>query len=74
MSMPKAAIESLIDLVENRLSTIEIADRDDVREVMNLRLALKFLSGVMAGNSTTTMSSEPVRRRGRRPKLLVAMH
>ena len=74
MSMPKAAIESLIDLVENRLSTIEIADRDDVREVMNLRMALKFLGGVLAGDGATTMSAEPVRRRGRRPKLLVAMH
>jgi hypothetical protein len=43
MSLSRRSLETLIDLVENKLSCVEIFDRDDQREVVNLEHCLKEL-------------------------------
>ena len=46
MSLSRRSLETLIDLVENKLSCVEIFDRDDQREVVNLEHCLKELKGL----------------------------
>lgn len=47
MSLSKRAIETLIDLVENKLSCIEVIDREDARELASLELAKRQLLALM---------------------------
>ena len=43
MSFAKKSIETLIDLVENKLSCIQIIDRDDAKELAILEQCLREL-------------------------------
>lgn len=48
MSLSKRTLETLIDLVEIKLSCIEIYDRDDARELANLERCLGELHALLA--------------------------
>jgi hypothetical protein len=48
MSLSRRSIQTLIDLVENKLSNIQVVDREDSREVAILEAARRELS-LMAG-------------------------
>ncbi len=43
MSFAKKSIETMIDLVENKLSCIQVIDRDDARELAILEQCLREL-------------------------------
>ena len=47
MPLSKRAIETLIDLVENKLSCIEVIDREDARELASLELARRQLQALL---------------------------
>jgi hypothetical protein len=47
MSVSKRTLETLIDLVEIKLSCMEIFDRDDAREQAALELARRELQGLL---------------------------
>ncbi len=72
MTLTKASVETLIDLVENKLSCMEVWDRDDRREANKLQSCLEELQGIdkkPSGDSDDLSDSASLRRRrGRRPK------
>ena len=45
MALSKESIDALSDLIENRLSTMHIGDRDDLRERIALEQVLTELRG-----------------------------
>ena len=47
MSLSKRTVETLIDLVEIKLSCMEVFDREDAREQAALELAVKELSSLL---------------------------
>ena len=49
MQLSKQSVETLVDLVENKLSTIEIWDRADKREVNMLKKCLRELTATAGG-------------------------
>jgi len=67
MSLSERSLETLIDLIENKLSCLEVYDRDDARELANLEQCLKELRA-LAGldDDTQTIVAFKQRRRGRR--------
>lgn len=76
MQLSKQSVETLVDLVENKLSTMEIWDRADKREVNMLRKCLRELTAQPAGKSGMNGATgqnggaDGARRRGRPPKHL----
>ncbi len=75
MHLSRQSFETLIDLIENKLSTMEIWDRDDRREVQLLKRCLSELQGGLAStapNGAVVGFPESGRRRGRRPKTQLA--
>ncbi len=49
MTMSKRALETMIDLVEIKMSCLEVVDREDAREMANLQQCLAELQ--ILGNS-----------------------
>lgn len=71
MHMSKQALDTLIDLVENKLSCMDVWDREDRREHMLLQRSLRELQ-VMRGSeqgAKVDLVAAEASRRGRRPKL-----
>ncbi len=68
MSLSKRSLETLLDLVEIRLSCVEIWDRDDAREVKVLQAARKELLGLDGRSATEDMPAMDMPRRRGRPK------
>ena len=66
MTLSKQSIENLLDLVEIKLSCIEVIDREDARELKQLRACRDELLGIQA--------SLAVRRRSRARADVVALH
>lgn len=66
MTLSKQSIESLLDLVEIKLSCIEVIDREDARELKQLRTCRDELLGMQA--------SMHARRRARGRGTVVALH
>lgn len=66
MTLSKQSIESLLDLVEIKLSCIEVIDREDAREVKLLRACREELLGLQA--------AQHARRRPRARGSVVALH
>ena len=61
-------IETLNDLIENRLACMGVSDQDDLREKMNLQRALTELQGnFMPAGVLQGFADAP--RRGRRRKI-----
>lgn len=66
MTLSKRSVETLVDLVEIKLSTIQVFDREDAREVAILERALNELTASNGGGDGTAGPG----RRGRRPKMM----
>lgn len=62
MSLSKRSLETLLDLVEIKLSCMEVWDRDDRRELQSLELARNELRGL---SSSDELAAVTPRRRGR---------
>jgi hypothetical protein len=78
MQLSKQSLEMLTDLVENKLSCMEIWDREDRREVAILQRCLRELQGIAGegvpkGAVAAAFAGEG-RRRGRRPKIQQLAH
>ena len=70
MSLSRASVETLIDLVEIKLSCVEVYDRDDSRELVNLQRCkeeLLDLVGLAQKAPADLIAMPKGRRRGRRP-------
>ena len=52
MTMTQRSLETLIDLVEIKLSCLEVYDKDDARELAKLEVCLKELN-TLAGRETS---------------------
>jgi hypothetical protein len=70
MSLSKRCVETLIDLVEIKLSCLEITDREDQRERELLIRCVQELNCEARGEDGGMSSLSAPRRRGRRPKHL----
>jgi hypothetical protein len=72
MALSKRSIETLLDLVEIKLSCLQVFDRDDARELAALETARKKLQAV-AGmpKPGDVVAFEPSRGRGRRQRIAV---
>lgn len=51
MSLSKRSIETLLDLVEIKLSCIEVFDREDARELASLEVARRQLQALLPQTS-----------------------
>lgn len=58
MSLSKQSITNLLDLVEIKISCLQVLDREDAREMKHLELCRSELQGMQSGVM-------PSRRRGR---------
>lgn len=69
MALSERALETMMDLVENKLACLEVFDRDDARELANLEHCLnelQIMAGRPAGNNTPVLEfSKQTRGRGR---------
>lgn len=70
MTMSRRCIDTLIDLVEIKLSCLEVTDREDMRErELLLRCAQELRAEASGEDGRNTEFSAP-KRRGRKPKHL----
>ncbi|MBV6632328.1 MAG: hypothetical protein KI792_04745 [Alphaproteobacteria bacterium] len=67
-SFSRQTLETLIDLIDNKLTSMEVVDRDDQRELTRLQATMGELERYL---SDAPVVSEPGRR-GRRPKSIAA--
>ncbi len=63
--LSKRAVETLLDLVEIKLSCIEVYDRDDSRELANLEQCKRELIELGTGGHRASGEFVPMDRRGR---------
>ena len=59
MMMSKRSLETLIDLVEIKLSCLEVYDRDDARELANLQHCLDELLALAGGDVPPEVRARP---------------
>ncbi len=69
MILSKESIETLHDLIENRLSIMAIGDQDDLREKIKLQRALSELHGDDPLTAGVMKTFADIPRRGRRRKV-----
>lgn len=69
MMLSKESIETLSDLIENRLAMMSIGDQDDLRQKMTLQRALAELQGDHAAMTGVLKDFTDIPRRGRRRKV-----
>jgi hypothetical protein len=72
MQLSEKTLETLIDLVEIKLSCIQVFDREDAREVAILERAKQELVSLARGGDVVPFPGAERRRRGRPRKLAVA--
>ena len=65
MNLSHNTIDVLVDLIENKLSMMQIGDREELREIATLERSLGELRTIAQG----TAEEPKVQRRGRRRKL-----
>jgi len=58
-SLSRRTIETLNDLVEIKLSCIQVFDRDDAREMAALERARRELAALLPGNQRSTVVRFP---------------
>jgi hypothetical protein len=69
MSLSKRSIETLMDLVEIKLSCIQVSDRDDARELAALEAARNELRGLAdASSHVEIVAFEAARKSSRRAR------
>ena len=67
MSLSRKAIETLVDLVEIKLSCLEVYDREDNRELVNLQQCRdELMAHQKDGGKGSVVSLQSGRRRGAR--------
>ena len=66
MPMSERTLETLTDLVEIKLSMMEVFDRDDARELANLERCRDELVNMTRGLKKGDVVAMPARKRGRR--------
>ena len=74
MGLSRRCAETLIDLVEIKLSYFEITDREDKRERELLERSLQELKAELSGQDGSALAFALPKRRGRRPKHLQQLH
>ena len=57
MSLSRRSIQTLMDLVENKLSCMQVVDREDARELATLEAARRELSSMMGLRRSAEMPS-----------------
>lgn len=70
MALTERTLGLLVDLVENKMTSMQIADREDAREFVGLQRCLAELRstrGMPAGQAAGVVPE--IRRRGRPPKV-----
>jgi hypothetical protein len=70
MSLSKRSIEMLLDLVEIKLSYMDISDREDARDMQILERAKSELNALDRGDGSVVAFQRPIRRPGR-PRVAV---
>jgi hypothetical protein len=67
MSLSKRSIEMLLDLVEIKISSMDVADREDARHLQMLERCRAELKAVDNGEAAAAMATfaSPARRPGR---------
>jgi len=68
MSLSKPCIQTLLDLVEIKLSCLEVTDREDARERDILTRCLLELRAESCGQDGELVAFNVATRRGRRPR------
>ncbi len=69
MLLSKESVETLSDLIENRLSIMTVSDQDDLREQMKLKRALLELQNDAVIHDGAFSALAAIPRRGRRRKV-----
>jgi hypothetical protein len=69
MTLSKETVAALVDLIENKLAIMHIADCDDLREKMMMQRALSELRGVTFAEAGVLKDYGDIPRRGRRRKV-----
>lgn len=69
MTLSKDTVAALIDLIENKLAIMCIADCDDLRERITMQRALSELRGVSPEQVGLLKNLGEIHRRGRRRKV-----
>ena len=69
MHFTRQSLITLIDLVANKLSCMEVWDRDDRREAQLLKCCLEELQAANSESGNGVAFANPVPRRGRRRKV-----
>jgi hypothetical protein len=72
MSLNQDNLTMLIDLVDNKLTSIEAFDRDDRREIMHLEHTLNALKSMLHGKETPRVPSAAARGKSRKSVTLHA--
>ena len=70
MSLSGRCVETLMDLVEIKLSCLEVTDREDLREKELLERCIQELRAEASGKDGRLAEFNAPKRRGRRPKHL----
>lgn len=70
MTMSRRCIDTLIDLVEIKLSCLEVTDREDMRERELLMRCAQELRAEASGEDGRAADFSAPKRRGRKPKHL----
>jgi len=70
MAISKEILGVLVDLVENKLSCMQVSDRDDMREVMMLQRCLSELQTANGGERDLVGLLAQMPRRGRRRRIV----
>lgn len=59
MSLSKRSIETILDLVEIKLSSMQVIDREDARELAQLETCRRELLGIKGGSRRGRPRSTP---------------
>ena len=59
MSLSRRSIQTLMDLVENKLTSMQVVDREDARELATLEAARRELSSMMGLRRPADMPMAP---------------
>jgi hypothetical protein len=72
MSLSKRTIEMLLDLVEIKLSYMDISDREDARDLQVLERCREELNAVERGDDNVASFTRSMRRLPGRPRMATA--
>jgi hypothetical protein len=69
MSLSRRSVEMLVDLVEIKISYMDVADREDARDLVLLEQCREELRGLANSAPRAAVSSTMLARRVRRPHI-----